>query len=52
MAAKRKFAKKPRILIPLTPARKRKVLQSLRELNAKIQEIQTTLIHGDFVGSS
>jgi hypothetical protein len=48
MAARKKPSKKRKIVKALTPARKRVVLQSLRDLSAKIQQIQTTLIECDF----
>jgi hypothetical protein len=48
MAARKRPYKKRKILTPLTPARKRKVLRSLRELEARIQRIEILLKEGDF----
>jgi hypothetical protein len=48
MAARKKPSKKRIKVTPLTPARKRVVLQSLRDLNATIQKIETMLLRCDF----
>jgi hypothetical protein len=49
MAARKKPRKKRIKVTPLTSARKRVVLQSLKDLNAKIQKIETMLLEGDFI---
>jgi hypothetical protein len=49
MATRKKPSKKRIKVTPLTAARKRVVLQSLKDLSAKIQKIETTLLECDFV---
>jgi hypothetical protein len=48
MAARKKPYKKRKIVLALTTARKRKVIQSLRELKARIQRIEILLKEADF----
>jgi hypothetical protein len=48
MIAIKKPKKKLKKVSLLTPARKRIVLQSLRVLNAKIKQLETTLLGWDF----
>ncbi len=48
MIATKKSAKKLKKVSLLTPARKQIVLQSLRVLNAKIKQLETTLLGWDF----